>query len=160
MITAERLRELVHYCPETGEFTHLQSKGRKKAGMRAGCNVPSGYVTIMVDGFRTMAHRFAWLYVTGKWPVAEIDHIDGNKRNNAFSNLRDVSRSINTQNQKKAKRTSKTGYLGVRYHADDKFVAAITVNGKTKYLGVFKNPHEAHQAYLNAKRAIHDGCTI
>jgi hypothetical protein len=160
MITAERLRELAHYCPETGEFTHLQSKGGKKAGMRAGSLRNDGYIYIMFGGVRALAHRFAWLYMTGNWPDREIDHIDGNKRNNAFSNLRDVDRSLNTQNQNKAKRTSKTGYLGVRYHGPNKFVAAISLNGKSIYLGVFKNPHEAHQAYLNAKRAIHDGCTI
>lgn len=160
MITAERLRELVHYCPETGIFTHLQSRGCKKAGMQAGCLLPSGYVSIMVDGFRTMAHRFAWLYMTGSWPSAEIDHIDGNKSNNSFSNLRDVSRSVNTQNQNRAKRSSKTGYLGVRFCGKDKFTAAITLDGKTKYLGVFKDPKDAHAAYLKAKRIMHEGCTI
>jgi len=160
MITAERLRELAHYCPETGEFTHLQSKGRKKAGMRAGSLRNDGYIYIMFGGVRALAHRFAWLYMTGNWPVQEIDHIDGNKRNNAFSNLRDVDRSLNTQNQNRAKVNNKIGLLGVTQLKTGKFVATIMLRGKRHYLGVFKSPQEAHQAYLNAKRAIHDGCTI
>lgn len=160
MITADRLRELVHYCPETGIFTHLQSRGPKKAGMPAGSLRKDGYVYIMIGRHRTMAHRFAWLYMTGEWPIADIDHIDGNKSNNSFRNLRDVSRRVNTQNQNRAKRTSKTGYLGVRYHGPNKFVAAISINGKSMYLGVFRNPAEAHQAYLKAKRELHEGCAI
>jgi hypothetical protein len=160
MITQERLRELVHYCPETGIFTHLESKGRKKAGTTAGSLRLDEYVYIMISGTRAMAHRFAWLYMTGEWPVADIDHIDGNKSNNSFNNLRDVSRSVNAQNQNRAKRTSKTGYLGVRYHGPNKFVAAISVNGKSIYLGVFGDSLDAHNAYLTAKRKLHEGCVI
>lgn len=160
MITAERLRELVHYCPETGIFTHLKSKGSKKAGMIAGCSTPIGYITIMVDGFRTMAHRFAWLYMTGQWPKNEIDHIDGNKSNNAFLNLRDVDRSINTQNQNRAKITNKLGILGVSQIKCGKFKAVITIRGKRHYLGVYETADDAYQAYLKAKRSLHEGCVI
>jgi hypothetical protein len=160
MITQERLRELVRYCPETGIFTHLESNRRKKAGMQAGSLRRDGYVYIMIGGHRALAHRFAWLYMTGEWPVADIDHIDGNKSNNSFNNLRDVSRSVNVQNQNRAKRTSKTGYLGVRYHGPNKFVAAISLNGKSTYLGVFSDALNAHNAYLKAKREMHEGCVI
>lgn len=159
MITQNRLRELAHYCPETGQFTHLQSKGRKKAGMPAGSIRRDGYVYVMFDGFRGMAHQFAFLYVTGEWPTQEIDHIDGNKANNAFSNLRQVSRRANTENKRIAKRTSTTGLLGVVRHRD-KFVAKIVHTGKRTHLGVFETPESAHEAYVKAKRLLHQGCTI
>jgi len=97
MITHTRLRELAHYCPETGQFTHLKSKGRKKAGMPAGSVRRDGYVYVMFDGYRGMAHQFAWLYVTGEWPTQEIDHMDGNKANNEASNLEWCTRSHNTR---------------------------------------------------------------
>jgi hypothetical protein len=160
MITQERLRELVHYCPETGIFTHLESKGRKKAGTTAGSLRLDGYVYIMISGTRAMAHRFAWLYMTGEWPLADIDHIDGNKSNNAFNNLRDVSRSVNAQNQKRAKISSKLGLLGVSKLPSGNFKAVIVLNGNRNYLGVFSNPNDAHQAYLKAKRKLHEGCVI
>ena len=159
MITQQRLRELAHYCPETGQFTHLQSKGRKKAGMPAGSLRRDGYVYAMFDGHRAMAHQFAWLYVTGEWPTQEIDHMDGNKANNAFSNLRQVSRRANTENKRTAKRTSTTGLLGVVRHRD-KFVAKIVHAGKRTHLGVFETPEAAHEAYVQAKRRLHQGCTI
>lgn len=159
MITHTRLRELAHYCPETGQFTHLQFKGRKKAGMPAGSLRSDGYVYVMFDGFRAMAHQFAWLYVTGEWPTQEIDHIDGNKANNAFSNLRQVSRRMNTENKHMAKSTSTTGLLGVIRHRH-KFVARIVSEGKRTYLGIFETPEAAHEAYVQAKRRLHHGCTI
>lgn len=159
MITQNRLRELAHYCPETGQFTHLQSKGRKKAGMPAGSLRRDGYVYAMFDGHRAMAHQFAWLYVTGEWPTQEIDHMDGNKANNAFANLRQVSRRANTENKRTAKRTSTTGLLGVVRHRD-KFVAKIVHAGKRTHLGVFETPEDAHEAYVQAKRRLHQGCTI
>lgn len=160
MITQERLRELVRYCPETGIFTHLESKGRKKAGTTAGSLRLDGYVYIMIDGHRTFAHRFAWLYMTGEWPVADIDHIDGNKSNNAFNNLRDVSRSVNAQNQKRAKISNKLGLLGVSQLPSGNFKAIIVLNGNRNYLGVFSNSDDAHYAYLKAKRKLHEGCVI
>jgi hypothetical protein len=159
MITQERLRELAHYCPETGQFTHLQSKGRKRAGDIAGSLRRDGYVYVMFDGHRTMAHRFAWLYMTGEWPAQEIDHLDGNKANNTFVNLRQVSRRTNTENQRNAKRTSITGLLGVRSHGR-KFVSTITSHGERHYLGSFNTAIKAHEAYLQAKRRMHNGCTI
>lgn len=159
MITQNRLRELAYYCPETGKFTHLHSKGRKKAGMSAGSLRRDGYVYVMFDGFRGMAHQFALLYVTGEWPTQEIDHMDGNKANNAFANLRQVSRRANTENKRTAKRTSTTGLLGVVRHRD-KFVAKIVHAGKRTHLGVFETPEAAHEAYVQAKRRLHHGCTI
>ena len=159
MITQDRLRELAHYCPKTGQFTHLQSDRRKKAGMPAGSLRQDGYVYVMFDGKRALAHRFAWLYVTGEWPTQEIDHIDGNKANNAFANLRQVSRQANTENKRQAKRTSTTGLLGVVKHRN-RFVAAITHSGKRIYLGVFETAEAAHATYLKAKRELHVGCTI
>lgn len=160
MITAERLRELVHYCPETGIFTHLKSKGRKKAGMRAGSLRNDGYIYIMIGGVRALAHRFAWLYMTGEWPFNEIDHIDGNKANNTFSNLRDVDRSVNTQNQNRAKITNRLGILGVSQIKCGKFKSIITIRGKRHYLGVYETADDAYQAYLKAKRSLHEGCVI
>jgi hypothetical protein len=159
MITAERLRELVHYCPETGVFTHLQSKGRKKAGMRAGWLRKDGYIETEVDGKAYKAHRLAWLYTYGAWPIHHIDHIDGNRSNNRLINLRDVNRFINSQNQRLPCKINQCGFLGVHKHGP-KFRAQIRVKGKNKHLGLFDTAELAHEAYLRAKRVFHEGCTI
>jgi len=160
MITQERLRELVRYCPETGEFTHLESRGSVKAGTKASC--PSkGYIVIRLDTVLYPAHRLAWLYVHGYFPNGDTDHIDGNKSNNRISNLRDVNRSTNLQNQKRASsRNKSSGLLGVNKRANGTFRAYIQVNGKNVSLGTFKDAYQAHEAYLSAKRIHHKGCTI
>jgi hypothetical protein len=127
--------------------------------MPAGSLRRDGYVYIMFDGFRGMAHQFVFLYVAGKWPIQEIDHIDGNKANNAFANLRQVSRRTNTENKRTAKRTSTTGFLGVIRHPRG-FVASIVNEGTRTYLGIYETPEAAHEAYIQAKRRLHQGCTI
>ena len=160
MITADRLRELVHYCPETGIFTHLQSRGRVKAGTIAGCN-SNGYTVIRLDTILYPAHRLAWLYVHNHIPNGDVDHIDGNKSNNQICNLRDVDRSTNLQNQKCASsRNKSSGLLGVSKRENGTFRSYIQIDGKYVSLGTFKYAQEAHEAYLAAKRIHHKGCTI
>lgn len=161
MITQERLRELVRYCPETGVFTwKSSSSNRVKIGDVAGTLRKDGYFRIQIDGKLYFAHRLAWLYIHGNLPTYHIDHIDGNRCNNCINNLRDVDRLTNNQNIKHAQQNNKfTGLLGVTKHRS-KFMAQITINGIHKYLGCFDSAHKAHEVYLSAKRNYHKGCTI
>lgn len=165
-LTAERLREVLNYDAETGVFTRkLRTARRIKLGEPAGSvSKLYGYLTIMVDLRSYKAHRLAWLYVYGKWPDEFIDHIDGNKLNNRISNLRDVSGSTNIQNQRKPHKRNSTGFLGVtvdnRAKNGRKYMAQIVLGGKHKFLGLYETPELAHEAYLNAKRQMHEGCTI
>jgi len=105
------------------------------------------------------ASRLAWLITYGKWPVNEIDHVDGNQQNNRIANLRDVPHRINMQNRKKATRHNKCGFLGVTA-IGRKWAAKITAGGKLTYIGLYPTPELAHAAYLEAKRQLHAGCTI
>ena len=156
-LTAQRLRELLHYDPETGKFLRIQ---RPEAII--GRDNGEGYLLIFVNGKRHRAHRLAWLYMTGEWPAFDIDHIDGNRANNAFCNLRDVRRSKNLQNQRAAKSSNKSsGLLGVTWNKRRKtWLAQIFFDGKNHTIGGFESPKEAHAAYLDAKRVHHEGCTI
>lgn len=88
-----------------------------------------------------------------------IDHKDGDKTNNAWENLRQVTDAVNAQNQRKAKIQSKSGLLGVRINGIY-FQAVIGVDGRNMYLGTFKTAKEAHERYLEVKREIHEGCTL
>ena len=150
IITQKRLKELIIYCSDTGLFT----KNGKVAG-----TLDNRRIRIGVDGAIYRAHRLAWLYIYGVWPSGDIDHIDGNPQNNSINNLRDVSRSVNMQNQRKARLDNKTGFLGVSKRGN-RFSAAITTSSGSQWLGTFSNPEIAHSAYVNAKRKLHEGCTI
>jgi hypothetical protein len=156
-ITAARLRELLAYDPETGVLTRLTTKSR---GDCVGTTDPrTGYMYIGVDYKRYGYHRVVWFHVHGSWPLGDIDHINGDRGDNRLSNLRDVPHQTNMQNKRKAMPGNRAGFLGVNPYLK-KFVAAIEVNGKRIYLGVFPTPEEAHAAYVAAKRLHHAGNTL
>jgi hypothetical protein len=161
-LTAQRLRELLSYNPETGAFTWKVANGsRAKVGAVAGTTNYHGYVLISFCGKQRPAHRMAWLYMHGEWPAQDIDHINGDRADNRISNLRCVSRSVNMQNQRKPRSNNNSGLLGVSWVASRQlWVAQINIFGKQTHLGRFRDKDEAHEAYLAAKRQLHEGCTI
>ena len=161
-LTAERLRELLSYEPETGEFRWRVGRGGTAvAGGRAGCKQTIGYRRIGVAGRMYWEHRLAWLYVNGTWPSDQIDHVNGVKGDNRIANLREATRSENQGNLRQARSDSKTGLLGVHWNKPNKkFMAQIMFSGKQKYLGLFSTAEQAHQAYLVAKRELHSHCTL
>jgi hypothetical protein len=159
-LTAHQLRELLAYDPITGVFTRLaRTANSVKVGSVAGSDDGSGYLRICVSGSVQKAHRLAWLYVYGLWPTGDIDHIDGNPSNNRIANLRDVTTSVNMQNQRRARSDNASGFLGVS-RVKDRWRADINTNGKSFYIGLFDSPAVAHAAYIDAKRELHEGNTI
>ena len=158
IVSAERLRELLHYDPETGVFTRLKaSGGGEPAGSIAGwLDKSTGYVRCNLDGICYRVHRLAWLYMTGEWPADQIDHINGERADNRFANLREATNAQNVQNRRK-QRNNTSGYPGVSWF-QTKWQAHIRINGKLKHLGCFDNPKTAHDAYLKAKREHHPFC--
>jgi hypothetical protein len=164
-ITQEDLKKSVSYNPDTGEFIRLIAsgyRGRHKVGTKIGSLHRCGYVECMILGHRVLLHRLAFLYVTGKWPESEVDHIDGNRSNNAWSNLRQITHQANIQNQRKARGDNKSSkMLGCSFDKwSGKYVARIRSNGKYLNLGRFETAAEAHSAYLQAKRRLHEGNTL
>lgn len=165
-LTAERVRELLNYDPETGIFTRRSGRGtRWYAGEAVGSRQKSGYIEIGLCYQRVYAHRLAWLYMTGSWPKEQIDHKNGNRADNSFANLREATQAVNSQNQRRARSDNKAGLLGVfhRYHtknSGERFLAMISVDGRLKRIGLFPSAEEAHAAYVEAKRRLHEGCTI
>lgn len=158
-LTIERLKEVLNYNPETGLFIRLMSTARCiKIGEVAGtkCN---GYSVIMVDNINYPAHRLAWFYMTGKWPIDIIDHKNGIRYDNKFSNLREATPKINAENKKSARIDNSSGVLGVE-KIRSKFRAHIVTDGKKKHIGMFDTAELAHIAYVDAKRKLHEGCTI
>jgi hypothetical protein len=162
MITQHRLMELVNYNVVTGFFTWKVDKSNVKAGSNAGTKNRGGYLVFQIDKKLYYAHRLAWLYFYGEYPRLNIDHINGIRHDNRIKNLRDVTKIVNSQNIKHAKSSNnKTGLLGVYLcKGTGRYKAEIRVNKIKKHLGMFADPESAHQAYINAKREFHEGCTI
>jgi hypothetical protein len=151
MLTAERVREVLNYDPETGIFTWRKKTGRKaKIGKAAGVIHSSGRVFMSVDGHKSFGHRIAWLHVTGEWPAEgmTIDHINGDPSDNRWCNLRLATRSQNQANRR-PNCNSSSGVKGVEWHPQSgKWRAKIGINRKAHHIGLFTSKEEAGRAYL------------
>lgn len=173
-MTADKVRALFAYDPSSGllrwnvrpasDFPSTRVAkiwNTRFAGRDAGSTDHHGYREIGVDNRAFKAHRLVWLWVTGEWPSGDIDHLDGNRLNNQFTNLRDVARRVNCENRRSVRSDSGTGLLGAHFHkASQLFHACIKAQGTKHSLGYFKTAEAAHAAYVNAKRQLHEGCTI
>lgn len=136
-LTQKHLKEILHYDPETGLFTWLQGLGNRRKGALAGCVCPSkGYWKIGVLGKRYHAHRLAYFYMVGIWPI-EVDHVNHNRIDNRWANLRPASRRTNGKNCS-LRTNNSSGICGVYYDkCRDKWVAEIMVNQKKIHGGRF-----------------------
>lgn len=142
-LTAERLREVLHYDPTTGLFTWRIARKKCTVGAIAGSSQPGRYVTIKIDYVRHYAHRLAWLYMIGSWPDHQVDHRNRDKADNRWRNLRAATQKQNNENMKVSP-LSLSGVTGVRWHRRDKlWVARITHHRKKMTLGYFKSIEEA-----------------
>src|ERR1700730_8886015 len=97
--TAARLRELLHYDPQTVVFTRLMRTSNQKGGDIAGSARADGYLQISIEGQRFYAHRLAWLYMTDEWPEAKIDHVNGHTDENRSGLRREATRAENGCNR-------------------------------------------------------------
>lgn len=156
MLTQARLKELLHYNPDTGVFTRLVATSNFiKVGDIAGASHNRGYICISVHSKPYLAHRLAWLYMTGQFPSKQIDHVNGVRNDNRFINLRQCTQYENDQNRVSRKNTT-SKYIGVSWNNERrKWRATININGKQKHLGRFETEEEALSAYIEAKAKIH-----
>jgi hypothetical protein len=160
-LTAEYVRSILDYDPETGVFTWRERSNMRKewntryAGKIAGSVNSDGYWQIVIDDNTYKGQRLAWLYMTGEWPKRHTDHIDGIRLNNSFSNLREATPSENLRNRGRPSNNT-SGHKGVTWErSTGKWKARIKTHGKVVLLGRFVRIEDAAAAYANAARELH-----
>jgi hypothetical protein len=151
-VTADRLRELLSYDPESGVWVRLKSTGKAKVGSTAGSIEPRGYRRIRIDGKPYLSSRLAHLFMKGEWPTHEMDHIDCNPSNDSWLNLRPATRLQNNANRKLS---NKSGFQGASRSSTNRYKAEMKLNGKRIYLGSFVTAEEAHASYVTASKEIY-----
>jgi hypothetical protein len=138
----------VFYNPETGLFTALKSAGRRRAGDVCGYADRLGYIKVAFDGKWVMAHRLAFRIVHGRWPIGEIDHINGNPSDNRIANLRECTRSQNVMNTRRGN--------GVCYRADrKKWQVIVKAAGVAHWGGSFDDESAARRTAAEMTRRLH-----
>lgn len=150
-LTLARLKELLHYDPETGIFTWRQDRSTVKAGDVAGGLNAEGYRRIWIEGRFYQANALAWFYMTGERPPRYVGFVDLDKENLAFSNLRPSTLSQLKGNSRVYK-NNKMGIKGVRQHRNGRYEARLRIDKKLQYLGCFKTVEEAKAVYNEAAK--------
>lgn len=147
--SCDLVRSLLAYDRATGSLIWKSTRGRRIAGAVAGKIELDGYRRIGFSRKLYPAHVLAWLIETGEWPASNIDHANGNRADNRWSNLRLASQSQNIANAR-LYATNTTGFKGVSKRQNGRYYSTIKVNGKSRCLGHFDTPEAAHAAYVIA----------
>jgi DNA-dependent RNA polymerase auxiliary subunit epsilon len=146
----ERLCTALDYDQRTGVFRWRITKGRCRKGAVAGKICSNGYRYIGFEGEQWLAHRLAWIYCTGQLPVDQLDHIDRNRDNNAFANIRQASKTLNGGNSG-IWRTNTSGCRGVSWDKSRaRWGAYIWRRNRKFHLGYFDHLEDAGRAYDRA----------
>lgn len=158
--TAADARATFSYDPDTGILTrktYLDKRGQPFTRGAGRIITPTAqkYTLVKLRGTPYPIHRVVYLLMTGRWPRVDIDHVNGDRKDNRWSNLRLASRSQNCANRGPAP-TNRSGYKGVSLCANTGlWRARIKYQGKQTCLGRFTTPIEAHAAYAAAATRIH-----
>ena len=149
------LAKEVTYNPDTGEFTWLASGNGRNSNNIAGTINQAGYRAIHYQYKKYLAHRLAFLIMEGKIP-SFVDHINGNRSDNRWINLRSATRSQNGVNGTVSK-SATSKYLGVRFRKGRKkpWEVCFRVKGKPTSFGHFPSEEEAMLVAKAKYKEIH-----
>lgn len=147
-MTQEELKKLVSYDPETGIFINLHRQ--EEVNYIRG----KGYLGIQLNKTKYYLHRLAWLYMTGSIPE-QIDHIDTNRANNKWSNLRKADPSLN-QHNKNLQSNNTSGIKGICWDKlNYKWIARLNFKGVCFNIGRFTSIEDAQKALEHKRNSLH-----
>ena len=153
-LTQERLHEILHYDPDTGEFRWRASENPDcRAGEIAGAAMRSDYWSIHVDGRCYRAHQLAWLYITGEWGRPLVDHRDGDPFNNRWRNLRLANCSEDLSPRRRAVGNNASA-AGIALDRFGLWSVRVSTRNGVCFLGRFPTNEAAHEAYAMAARLL------
>jgi hypothetical protein len=150
-LTQERLKQVIHYNPETGAAIRIDSPIKSQIGLNAGWMTNGGYRRVRIDGAEFQLHRLIFLYMTGDIPNEFVDHINGLRDDNRYTNLRLVGKAENGRNTK-IRNDNTSGHVGVARNGGS-WMAYITAAGKTFWF-TFKSKDTA----INARKSLERLC--
>lgn len=148
MYTNDKI-ENVEYKPETGCFMDT------KTGRLLGRKIKAGYVIIYASGKRGIASRLAFSYMGVDIGNKQVDHINHDRADNRWINLRLVTPLENNRNKSHQSKYNTSGYTGVtidkRRPENQRFRAQVMVNKKQHTVGRYPTAYEAHLAVVEAR---------
>lgn len=153
-LSADVVREIISYDPESGDLKYLQSRGPVKSGSVIKRVSNRGYITVKILGKTYQAHRVAWLIHYGEWPVT-IDHINRDRTDNRLVNLRNATQQQNMCNvPRKINNTS--GVRGVSWKSQSrKWQVEVKADGKRYYLGSYADIEFAELVASEGRVKLH-----
>lgn len=144
-ISQNNLCNAYNYDSVTGELTHKHTTLSGMEGASATFDHSGGYLAMFIGGKHYLAHRIIYMMMTGEWPN-HIDHINQNKQDNRWINLRSVTQADNNRNVPKSRNNS-TGVTGVSLHKPTgRYRAYFSRNSQHTHLGLFDTIEEAKLA--------------
>ena len=153
-LTQERLQQVVHYDPASGQFRWRMQQGlEERAGEIAGCSMRSDYWCIHIDGRGYRAHQLAWLYMTGAWGRPLIAHRDGDPFNNRWRNLR-LANSPDDVSRRPRQAGHNARVAGIALDRFGLWTARVSTPERVYFLGRFATNEAAHEAYATAARLL------
>ncbi len=151
MLTQKRLREILHYDPKTGIFTFV--KGRRKGRVAGAQHDARGLLKVSIDNRRYLLHRLAWLWMMGALPRWNVEHINGDRSDNRWANLRQGERDLKLEHRGPLREP--TDIKGV-WQVEDRFEAMVEIAGVAMNLGSYTTAEEAAEAIARVHQRARD----
>ena len=154
-VIQESLKKFTHYNPETGilkRVGRLSWKGNFiECDFQPKSKTVYGYYQLNIFGRPYLVHRLIFLYMNGELPENDVDHINGDRTDNRWCNLREVTRMENLHNMG-VRPNNTTGHVGISLRSDTgSYHAYIDYNNKRIHLGNFADIDCAIEARKNAE---------
>lgn len=151
MLTQKRLRDILHYDPQTGIFTFV--KGRRKGKIAGAQHDARGLLKVSIDNRRHLLQRLAWLWMKGALPRWNVEHINGDRSDNRWANLRQGERDLKLEHRGPLREP--TDIKGV-WQVEDRFEAMVEIAGVTMNLGCFATAEEAGDTIAQVHQRARD----